>query len=96
MIVKVHEANDNIIISVIDTEMLGKKFIEKKLQLDLTSDFYNGEEKNEEEITKLVQCAYLLHLVGQSSVNLGIKMGWIDKSKVLKISNVPHAEVLFG
>ena len=46
MIVKIHKMPDGrSVIAVCDSNLLGKKFEEKNLQLDLTADFYKGSEK---------------------------------------------------
>ena len=60
-----------------------KKLEEKNLQLDLTSSFYNGEEKEEKEIAKLFHEAYIINLVGNDSVNLGLKLGIVSKNNII-------------
>ena len=50
MIVKIHKTRDRRkIIAVCDENLIGKRFEEREMQLDLSSDFYNGELMNEEE-----------------------------------------------
>ena len=49
MIVKVHSDKNRLIVAVCDNEVFGKKFYEGELQLDLSSDFFKGEEMKEEE-----------------------------------------------
>jgi len=95
MITKIHKTFDGRgVLAVCDSDLLGKKFEEKDLQIDLTSNFYKGEEKKEEEILELFKIASIINLVGKKSVELGIKAGIIDKEKVIKIKGVPHAQVL--
>lgn len=95
MIVNVHNAEGKKIVTVVDSNLLGKKIIENDLQLDLTSDFYKGEEKTEEEIEKLMLRSYIVHLVGKESISWGIKNEIVEKENVLIIKNIPHTEVLF-
>ena len=93
MIVKTHQGPHGLVLVVTDSELIGKKFEEGELQLDLSVVFYNGEEKNEEEIKKLVEGAYVLHLTGEKTVQLFVKWELVDSKNVLKIDGIVHAEV---
>lgn len=97
MIVKIHEVNDGSgrkMVSVCDDDLLGKKFEEKGLVLDLTSNFYKGEQKTEEKAAEIIKCAHTANFVGKKSVDLGIKIGIINKKKVIKVKGVLHAQAL--
>ena len=91
LIVKMHNSPNGMIIAVCDPDILGKKFEEGDLQLDLASRFYRGEEKTKEETAKLFKACYQANLVGEKAVALGIKEGIIDESHVIKVDGVPHA-----
>ena len=95
MIVKIHKDNySRIVLAVCDKELLGKKFEEGNKQLDLASDFYEGEEKTEKETGDLMRNAYMINLVGDKSVGLAIKEEIVDKNSVMKIKDVPYAQVI--
>ena len=96
MIVKLHKSPERKnILSMCDKEIIGKKISEKKLQLDLSSNFYKGEEKTDDEVREMVKEAYVLNIVGEKSVGFCLKEGWISKDKVIKIKNTPYAICLF-
>ena len=93
MIVKKHKTHDGrLILAVCDSDLIGKKFNEGDMQLDLCSDFYQGEERSDEDIAKLFRCAYVVNLVGEKAVNLGLKEKIIDKAHVIQIKKIPHAQ----
>ncbi len=92
MIAKIHEYQNKIILAVCDTDILGKKFEENGLQLDLTSNFYKGEEKTDKEIIHLFEKAHIINLVGKRSIDLAIKSKIITKMNVKKIKNIPYAQ----
>jgi len=95
MIVKEHITIDRrLILTVCDKEIIGKKFETPDLKLDLSSDFYKGEEKTEKEIIKLFPAAYMINLVGKTSVELGIKVGVISKHDIIKIKNIPYVQAV--
>ena len=95
MIVKEHITSDNkLILTVCDKEIIGRKFETPDLKLDLSSDFYKGKEKTEKEIIKLFQMSYMINLVGQKSVELGLKSKIISKKDIIKIKNIPYVQVV--
>jgi len=94
LIVKIHQGfKEERVIVVSDKELLGKKFEEGKLQLDLCSSFYAGEEKDKEEIKELLKDPCTIHLTGEETIAFFLELGLIDKERVLLIKGIPHAEV---
>jgi hypothetical protein len=95
MIVKVHKKDGRTIVAVCDDELLGKKFEDNNLQLDLTSDFYKGDQYTDKKLVgDMIRNANSINLVGTVSVSLGIDEGLIDKDKVINIQGVPHAQAI--
>ena len=97
MIVKVHKTQDGRkLIAVCDSDLIGKKFEGGKMQLDLSSSFYKGEEVSEEDIMRLVKDSYIINVVGEKSIDLAIKLGIVNEGNVIKIKNIPHAQAVLG
>ena len=95
MIVKCHkDEKGRPITAVCDSDLLGKKFEEDNKQLDLTADFYKGEEKTDEEIGDLMRNAYIVNVVGENAVTLALKEGVIEKEHIIKIAGIPHAQAV--
>ena len=91
VLIKIHESSENQILAVADKELIGKKFEEKGICLDITERFYSGEEKTEEEIIKAMKESTSVNIVGIKAINLGIKAGIITEDTVIKIKGIPHA-----
>ena len=95
MIVKVHRTQEGqILLAICDDELIGKKFEEGNLQLDISSSFYKGEEKSVDELKELVKDAYMLNIVGEKSIKFALENDLIEESHIIKIDNVPHAEAV--
>jgi len=92
MIIAIHKIDGKKIIAISDSDLLGKKFEDGNKQLDLTADFYKGEEKKEAEILEIVKNAYIIQFTGEKSVTFGVKNKIIEKENIIKISGIPHAE----
>ena len=94
MLVRIHKKDHRTIVAVCDKDLLGKVLQEKNRQLDLSGNFYNGEERSEEEIGDLLRNADGVNLVGPQSVKLGLQEGVITDDNVIVIANVPHAQAV--
>ena len=97
MILKVHKTQEGKnIISICDSNLIGKKFCEKNRQLDLSSSFYMGEEKGKDEIRIAVKNAYILNIAGEESVSFCFGEGRISKRSIIRVKNIPCAQCLFA
>jgi uncharacterized protein len=95
LIVTRHVTPDKrLILAVCDRDILGKKFEDAKRVLDLSSAFFNGEERPKAEVILLMKKAYTLNIAGEESVELAIECGLIDKTHVVHIKNIPHAQAV--
>lgn len=93
MICKIHKnPQGQTILGLCDPGLLGKRFTEGGLQLDLTGNFYKGEEKTEQEVLILIKDACILNIVGKDSIEFALKHNLIDKEKIITIDNIPHAQ----
>ena len=92
--IKIHEAYRKII-ALADSELIGKKFVDGNLQLDIKESFYDGEEISEQKVIDLLRCADAddasFNIVGKRAVNAALEAGIIGKSGVIKIKGIPHA-----
>lgn len=95
MIVKIHARGKRRIVAVCDSSILGRKFEQGKLILDLQSEFYRGEEKSPAEALKIMQRADVVNIVGKDSVALAIKNNLVAEGNTIIVADVPHAQVLF-
>ena len=94
MQVNIKDTEGGFILAVCDSELLGNCFSEGDAQLDLTSDFYKGEEKSEDDIADLMRNAYLVNLVGEKACNLAKREGLLEDEEIKRIKDVPYAQVL--
>ena len=92
MIAKVHIIEGRKMVAVCDKDLLGKKFEEDEMQIDLTGEFYKGEEVSDEELAKMLDGAFIADFVGKKSVEFGESKGLIKKEGIVSVSEIPHAQ----
>lgn len=81
------------IIALCDSELIGKKFSENGLSLDIIERFYKGEMLEEDEIVKILKNAKNINIVGKEAITLALKSGIIEEENIIKVKNIPHALV---
>ncbi len=95
MIVKEHRSIDGrVVVAFCDDELIGKRFEEGNLQLNLDSNFYKGGKKTKEEVLKIFSKADIVNIVGEKSIKLALKAKIISKGGIIRIKNIPYAQAL--
>lgn len=95
MLVKIHNANGRIVVSIADEDIIGKEFEDGERYLKVSETFYKGEKKNDDETIKCLENATSLNIVGKKSIAFALKNNLIEKSHVLTICKIPYAIAIF-
>jgi len=97
MFVKIHKSYREVV-AIWDEDLIGKKFEEENLQLDMKESFFKGENLSNEKVLEIINDLSAedatFNIVGQESINLAIRAGLIKKKNVKTIEGVPFALVL--
>lgn len=94
ILLKLHKKDGKTLAAVCDIELIGKKFEENGKQLDLTGDFFKGEERDEQEIGDIIRNADMVNLVGERAIKLGLQEEVIDNGHIIVIKGIPHAQAI--
>jgi len=97
MYLKVHESYRKVV-AICDSELIGKKFEEGKMQLEVGEHFFKGEEIDEGKIVEMLRGLKMddatFNIVGEKAVKAGIESGLISEENVGRVQGVPFALVL--
>ncbi len=96
MIVKIHKRENRTVVAVCDSDLVGRKFEEGERQLDLTGDFYKGEERDDKEVGDIIRNADIVNLVGPNAVKIGLQEEVITQDHVITIAGIPHAQAVIS
>ena len=88
--VKIHRSPSGEVLAVCDEELLGQSFSEGELRLKVGQGFYGGDTVLLEYLCR----ANSINLVGNESVAVAIREGYVDEKRVISIGGVRHAQVL--
>ncbi len=91
MIVNVKEDRNRKVITIVDNNLIGKRFNEASLVLDLTYKYFSGVEKSKQDIKKLLnqKDVFLVNFIGEESVSFGKELGFVDEVK--EIDKIKYA-----
>ena len=90
---RVIRTQGEVLVIVCDPELIGKKFKQGELKLEVKESFYRGTEASIKECIATLREATIANLVG-SIVGHAIKAGIIKRANVLRIQNVLHAQLV--
>jgi hypothetical protein len=92
--IKIYKQGNDILIGACDQDLVGKKFVDGKFQINVTKEFYGGRIISIETLIQYLKEATIANLVGKNAVDCAIKIGLIDPNCVLKIKGIPHAQMV--
>ena len=87
------------VVAVCDSELIEKKFEEKKFQIEVKKSFFKGKSASEKEIIEIIKKESIedatFNIIGEKSINIALKTGLISeyeidrKSTRLNSSHIP-------
>ena len=97
MLIKIHKSY-RLVVAICDSDLLGKRLEEGDKQLDMTGNFFKGDEKTKEELKEIIEdCVRedaTFFIVGNESVSVCKEVGLVINEGVKEISGVPVALTL--
>ena len=91
---KVYNVGKEILVAICDKNLLGKTFEDERLRLEVSKEFYGGEVIDKNKASELLSIATIANLVGKNIVSLAIELKIVEKGNVIKVKNIPHAQMV--
>lgn len=91
IIAKFHRQSGEILLAACDSELFGKRFESDELTLDMSTEFFNGNEVTEDEFCGMMIQATSANLVGPRTIELAVRENMVHPDSVIEICGVPHA-----
>nr|WP_290723207.1 DUF424 domain-containing protein [Archaeoglobus sp.] len=91
---RVYRVKGEVLVAVCDSDIVGRTFREGELKLEVKESFYGEEEVGEEEVKRALRNATIANITGSKAVSLAVRIGIIDKNRILYIEGCPHAQMV--
>jgi len=94
MYLKTYRQGSQTLIAVCDCDILGKKFVEGSLCMEVSQDFFGKEKASIGEVEAALTRATMANFVGCQAVEHAIRLGYVEKENVLSIDGVLYAQMV--
>ncbi len=94
MNLKVYRQGAEVLVAVCDCDLLGKKFAEGRLRVEVDKDFFGEEKASPEEVEAALKKATIANFVGCCAVEQAIRLGYVERENVLCIDGVLCAQMV--
>jgi hypothetical protein len=91
---KIKKMGRNVLLAICDCDLLGKTLRENKIVFHIKDEFYNGGKVSVEEAVNMIENSTIVNLIGKNCVQKAISKGYVHPEAVLKISGIPHAQIV--
>jgi len=91
--VKVYKHGSEVLVAACDESIIGKTFRSKDLKITVSEGFYKGESVGEDVLVNRLEMATIANLVGEKTLEIAIRRGFVDPECVLRIGGIPHAQM---
>jgi hypothetical protein len=91
---KIHRIGGEVLLAACDEDLLGRRFEEGALRIEVSESFYGGFKASLDELVEYMGEATIMNLVGKNVVSKAVEAGYVHPEAVIRISGVPHAQVV--
>ena len=92
MIIKINFSQGKKVVAICDDNLAGQIIEENDKILDLSADFYKGEQVDEQKTIEIMKKANNLNLVGEQTIDFALKEQIIDQDNIRTIKGIPFAQ----
>ncbi len=92
--VKRHMTGNELLVAACDAALIGKRFEEGELCLEIRASFYDGERVDKRLLLEVLALATIANLAGEETVGAAVEAGLVDPVCVIRIGGVPHAQLV--
>lgn len=92
------ETPEGTLVAVCDADVLGESFENGPVSLEVTEEFYGGDDAVRADADAVVEGLYdadTANLVGETCVGVAVDAGLIDEERVLDVGGTLHAQLLW-
>jgi len=90
---RMHRCGKELVLAAADKGLLGETFREGDIKLEVCREFYEGEDADEETLLNRLSMCSVANLVGEETIGIAEREGYVSGECVLRIAGVPHAQL---
>ncbi len=83
-----------VLLAICDADLLGTVLRDEQIVFEVREDFYKGLKISVGEAIDLIGQSTIVNMVGENIVGKALEKGLVHPQAILKISGVPHAQII--
>jgi uncharacterized protein len=87
--IKLTDYQKNSMLNICDADLLGKKIIEKELEVHISESYYGEKIVEKEEAKTLLKNSSIINMVGKETISLSTSLGIGSEDGIKEIDGVP-------
>ena len=87
--VKISDLQKNPTLNICDIDLLGKKIVQDKLNMNISKSYYGEKIVEHEEAKNLLKTSSIINMVGKNTVSLSLELGVGSENGVKTIGGIP-------
>jgi len=87
--IRITKYQNNLMLSICDAPLLGKKLVENKLQMHISESYYGERLVEKDEAENLLKKCSSINMVGKETISLSVSLGIGSHEGVKEINGVP-------
>jgi hypothetical protein len=91
--IKIYNQRGEILVAACDEGILGKKFEEGDLQIEVHTQFYDGFRVDKDGLLSQLGNSTIANLVGEKVVKCALEAGLITEDCIIRIQGIPHVQI---
>jgi len=91
---KIRKVGNHVLLSICDSEILGKTLRDGKIVFRVSEEFYKGEEVEVEEAIAMIENSTIVNMIGVRVVKRAVERGYVHPEAILTIEGIPHAQII--
>jgi hypothetical protein len=92
--VRRHSTGNELLVAACDLALIGRRFEEGELCLELRASFFEGEKVDKRLFLEVLALATIANLAGEETVGAAVEAGMVDPECIIRIGGVPHAQLV--
>lgn len=87
--VRVTNHQNNLMLNICDSDLLGKKIVDDKITMNISKSYYCERIVEKEEAENLLKKSSSINMVGKETISLSINLGIGSSQGVKEINGIP-------
>lgn len=94
IVLETYDTEQGLLVAAADEAVVGELFEEDGVRVDVDEEFYGTSTVPRDEVVESLRHASIANLVGETAVEAGVEAEIVDEENVLRVEEVPHAQMV--